>query len=597
MSDPRLYRAALVPVLFALVLLAFSLENRPRALTTPVAPDAFSGERAFARAYGPGASLATRFADRRPGSLGDERLAGLVERRLRATRGFRVRTIVHDGQTIDGRRSLRTVIAERPGIVDERIVVVAHRDAAGHRAEAELSATAALLELARVFGAPLQTQRTLTLVSTSGGSGGAAGAAALADELTGPIAGVLVLGDLASRHVRGQLLAPWSNRLGSTPLRLRSTLQDAVRLETGSDARLPRALSQFARFAMPATYGEQGALLARGLPAVMLSIGGDRPPAADAPISRTRLEELGRVALRTLTALDAAPRGRPVSPQASSSDLSTSRKLLPGWAVRLFTGSLLLAPLVVVVDALAAARRSREPVLSWVGWTLACALPLVVAILFAVGLGAVVLLPATPDAPVSPQALPAQVPALLAVVLVLVLAWVWLRPAVLRLTGIGGDPAAPAAGVVVALLALVAAIAVWLRNPYASVALVPALHVWLFALAPELRLRAAARVALVAVSALPVVIVAVVVARALGLGAVDAAWEALLLVAGGHVSLLSLALWSLLAGCGVAALLVAASGTVPAAGADATITVRGPHSYAGPGSLGGTESALGSRRS
>ena len=42
MSDPRLYRAALVPVLFALVLLAFSLENRPRALTTSLAPDAFA---------------------------------------------------------------------------------------------------------------------------------------------------------------------------------------------------------------------------------------------------------------------------------------------------------------------------------------------------------------------------------------------------------------------------------------------------------------------------------------------------------------------------------------------------------------------------
>ncbi|MEA2137253.1 MAG: hypothetical protein QOG56_403 [Solirubrobacteraceae bacterium] len=598
MSDPRLYRAALVPVLFALVLLAFSLENRPRALTTPVAPDAFSGDRAFARAYGPGNSLAKRFADRRPGSVGDERLGALIERRLRATRGFRVRTVVREGQTIDGRRSLRTIIAERPGLVDERIVVVAHRDAAGHRAEAELSATAVLLELARVFGAPRPTQRTLTLVSTSGGSGGGAGAAALADELRGPIgssskvAGVLVLGDLASRNVRGPLVAPWSDRLGSTPLRLRSTLQDALRLETGSDVRLPRALSQFARFAMPATYGEQGVLLAHGLPAVMLSIGGDRAPAAGAPISRTRLEELGRVALRTVTALDAAPRGVPVSPQASSRDLSTRRKVLPGWAVRLFTGSLLLAPLVVAVDALAALRRSREPVLSWVGWTLACALPLVVAILFAISLGAVGLLTATPDTPVSPRALPVQLPALLAVVLVLVLAWVWLRPAVLRLTGIGGDPAGSGAGIVVLLLALAASIAVWLRNPYASAALMPALHVWLFALAPELRLRAAARVALVALSVLPVAVVAAVVAHALGLGVVDAAWEALLLVAGGHVSLLSLALWSLLAGCAVAAIVIAASAGAPADEADAPITVRGPRSYAGPGSLGGTESAL-----
>ena len=63
-------------------------------------------------------------------------------------------------------------------------------------------------------------------------------------------------------------MTPWSNGLGASPLRLRSTLQEAVRLETGSGREPPRALSQFARFAMPATFGEQGALLARGLPAV-----------------------------------------------------------------------------------------------------------------------------------------------------------------------------------------------------------------------------------------------------------------------------------------------------------------------------------------
>jgi len=598
MSDPRLYRAALIPVLFALVLLAFSLENRPRALTTTLAPEAFEGRSAFARAYGAGNNLADRFPDRRPGSLGDERLADVVERQFKTAGGFRVRTTVRQGQTIDGRRPLRTVIAERVGTIDERVVVVAHRDAAGLRAEAELSGTAVLLELARVFGAPRQTQRTLTLVSTSGGSGGAAGAAALADELRGPVAGVLVLGDLASRNLRAPLLAPWSDHLGATPLRLRATLQEALRQEARSGARLPRALNQFARFALPATYGEQGALLARGLPAVTLSIGGDRPPPAGAPISQARLEEMGRVALRSVTALDGAPRGRPVSPQASSSDLVTSRKVLPGWAIRLFTGSLLLAPLVVAVDALAAVRRAREPVLTWLRWTLACVLPFALAGLFAIGLGAVGLLAATPDAPVSPQALPAQVPALLAVLLVLVLGWVWLRPAVARLIGAGApsnatsDPALPGAGVVVLLVALVAVTTVWIRNPYAAAALLPGLHVWLFALSSELRMRGAIRVALIVLSAVPVAIVATVVARALGLGPVDAAWEALLLVAGGHVSLLGLALGSVLAGCGAAALIVATRAGANAVDPGAPVTVRGPSSYAGPGSLGGTESAL-----
>lgn len=592
MSDPRLYRAALIPVLFAFVLLAFSLENRPRPLTTTLAPDAFAGDRAFKRTYTADGALAKRFGERRPGSAGDERLADLVESQFKQASGFRVRSTFHEGETIDGRRRLRTVIAERTGTVDERIVVVAHRDAAGSGADAELSGTAVLLELARVFGAPRQTQRTITLVSTSGGSGGAAGAAALADDLPGPFAGVLVLGDLASRNIRAPLLATWSDDLGATPQRLNRTLQEALRAEGATNAR-PRALTEFARLAMPATYGEQGVLLARGLPAVGLSIGGDRPPPAGAPVSDTRLEQLGRVALRTVTALDEAPRGRPVSPQASSPDLVTSRKVLPIWAVRLFAGALLLAPLIVVVDALAAALRARAPLLAWLRWTLGCALAPIVAALFTIAIGAVGLLAATPGTPVSPLALPAQAPAVLAVALVLVLAWVWLRPALLRLIAPSArDPSEPGAAVAVLLVALLATLVVWISNPYAATILAPALHVWLFALSPGLRLRSSLRVALVALGIVPVVIVVTVVARSLDLSVADTAWEGLLVVAGGHLSALGLLLWSLLAGSAAGALLIAIRGGAPATGEEPAVTVRGPRSYAGPGSLGGTDSAL-----
>ncbi len=592
MIDPRIYRAALVPVLLAFVLLAFSLENRPQPMRTAVPPDAFTGDRAFDRAYKPGEGLADRYPERRPGSAADDRLAGEIAAQMRAA-SFRVRTIAHDGDTIDGRRSLRTVIADRAGTSDERIVVVAHRDAAGRRAEAELSGTAALLELARIFGAPRQTRRTLTLVSTSGGSGGAAGAAQLARDLTGgPVGAVLVLGDLASRNVRAPLVTPWSNALGATPQRLRATVQEAVRVETGSGSGPPRALSQFARFAMPATFGEQGALLAHGLPAVLLSIGGDRPPAANAPISRDRLEAFGRAALRTVTVLDTAPADRPLAPEASSRDLLTSRKILPIWAVRLFTGALLLTVFVTVVDALAALLRRREPIVVWLRWTLAGAVPFVLTALFALVLGATGLLRA-PDAPVAPQALPAEWPALLAVMLVFALGWVWLRPAVLRLLRAdAADRAEPGAGIAVVLVAVVAAILMWISNPYAAALLIPALHVWLFALAPELRMPRVARQAVVALGVVPVVIVAAALAGSLGLGLVDALWELVLLTAGGHISLASVLLWSVAAGCGVGALLVAAHGRAPVGEDEIPITVRGPKTYAGPGSLGGTESAL-----
>ena len=598
MIDPRIYRAALIPVLFAFVLLAFSLENRPQPLRTALAPDAFQGQRAFDRAYGDGGALrglSERFPNRRPGSAGDNRLAERVARQMDQAPGFRVRTETHEAETIDGRRSLRMVIAERPGTIDERVVVVAHRDAAGVRAEAELSGTAALLELARIFGAPRQTRRTITLVSTSGGSGGAAGAARLGEELTGSVGAVLVLGDLASRNVRAPLVTGWSNAFNATPQRLRATVQEAVKLETGSGAGAPRALSQFARYAMPVTFGEQGPVLADGLPAVLLSIGGDRPPPADAPISRARLQAFGRAALRTVTVLDAAPAARPIVEQAAERDLLTSRKIVPLWAVRLFTGALLLTVLITAVDAFAALLRKRERarIDIHLRWTLANALPFVLTALFAATLGAVGLLGPVPDAPVSPQALPARAAGLLAVVLAFALGWAWLRPAVLRVLH-AAEPVRgeQAAGVIIVLVATVVACAMWISNPYAAALLIPALHIWLFVLAPDLRMPRAARVLVAALGLLPIALVPIALARSLGLGAVDAAWELLLLVAGGHISPVGLLLWSLVAGCGVSALLVAAAGAARTGAGDVPITVRGPRSYAGPGSLGGTESAL-----
>jgi hypothetical protein len=342
---------------------------------------------------------------------------------------------------------------------------------------------------------------------------------------------------------------------------------------------------------MPATFGEQGVLLERGLPAVLLSIGGERPPPAGAPISRARLESFGRAALRTVTVLDGASPARPLSPEATSADLLTSRKVVPGWALRLFTGALLLAVALTVTDALAALLRRREPVLRWLRWTLVSALPFALVALLALALGLTGLVIA-PGAPVSPQALPAEPGALLAAALVFALGWV-MRPAVLRLARSEGDPADRPAGVAVVLVAVAAATLLWIGNPYAAALVIPALHVWLFALAPDLRMRRPWRLTLVALAALPVVLVAAGLARAFELAPAEALWQGLLLTAGGHISAWSLLLWSVLAGCAAAAVLVAARARGEAGDDDGVpITVRGPASYAGPGSLGGTKSAL-----
>jgi hypothetical protein len=203
---------------------------------------------------------------------------------------------------------------------------------------------------------------------------------------------------------------------------------------------------------------------------------------------------------------------------------------------------------------------------------------------------------AAPSAPVNARALPADAGALVAVVLVLVLAWVaWVLLARRQRERVGDDPVEhplpAAAGVAVLTVLDAVALVVWVRNPFTAALLLPALHLWLLVAAPELRPRRVLALALVLAGVvLPVGVVALY-ARQLGLGPVDVAWSAVLLVAGGHIGLLSSVLWSLSLGCLVGGALIALQGrTIKAE--PVPVTVRGPLTYAGPGSLGGTESAL-----
>ncbi len=99
----------------------------------------------------------------------------------------------------------------------------------------------------------------------------------------------------------------------------------------------------------------------------------------------------------------------------------------------------------------------------------------------------------------------------------------------------------------------------------------------------------------IALGALPLLLLALAYARELGLGVGGLAESAVLALAGGQVGPLGVLLWSVALGCLFAALLLApAAETIAAPGAEdwPEIATRGPASYAGPGSLGGTESAL-----
>lgn len=584
MLDPRIYRAGLVPVLLAAIIAAFSIETPPRPLAAGLPPDSFSGERAYAGLR----QLAARYPDRSPGGAGDAGLARLVSSALRGD-GFGVTVRRFEARTARGRRELVTVTGRRVGLSRRQIVVLASRDALQRPATAQLSGTAGLLELARVFeGRTLR--KTLVLVSTSGGSGGGAGAAEAAGHLTGPVDAVLVLGDLGGREVRRPIVVPWADDRGIAPPALRATVGAAVRQETGRRAGDPGLLAQFARLAFPLTVGEQGPLGAAGLPAVMLSVSGERGPVGGPVASSERFEAFGRATLRSITALDA----REPVPRAPRAELYAQRKLLPGWAVRLLVAALILPAALAAIDGFARMRRRRHPVGMWIAWVLAGALPFALAFFFAWVLSIVGLMPTPPPAAAPVGALPLNLGAgavMASVILVAIVGWLALRPAALRLGGVSGDPDSPGAAAALALVLVAAVVAAWAFNPFAAALLLPAVHGWMLLAAPEVRVQRTAALALVALTLLPVGVIVLYYGLALGADPLSLAWNGLLWVVGGQVGLPGAISWCVLLGCLGSVLAVVRSKRFEAP-VDSEPTIRGPLSYAGPGSLGGTESAL-----
>jgi len=590
MLDLRVYRAAFVPALLALVVVAFSFGNGERADRTTLPSDAFDGDRATATLR----ELADRYPDRRPGGRGDEALARRVAATFRAT-GMRTSSRRFEAQTIDGSRELTTVVGVRPGNVSaRRVVVLAHRDAAEPGSRAALSSTAALLELAQVYSGRA-VRKTLVLVSTSGGSGGNAGAQEFAVDPRGPVEGVLVLGDLAGRVVRSPQVVPWSNRQGIGSLKLQRTVESAVRSEGGLRPRPPTWAAQWARLAVPLTTSEQGEVLGEELPAMLLSVSGERGPGASSAVDAARFERYGRAALRTISSLDARRRGSALQPRES---IAGARNVLPGWSVTLLAGTLLLPVLVGAVDGFARARRRRQPVLRWLAWVALCAVPFLLAAAVALLFALTGLLPAAPDAPVAAGTIPlgaGGVACLAVMALVFAAAWARGRRLLAGALGVPRPPTSPgeapgAAAAATLVLAAVGLVA-WLVNPFAAALLVGGLHLWMLAVAPEVRMRRPVAALAVVAGLRPGVLLVVYFARAFGLGPLEVPWEALLLVAGGQVGAGPLIAWAVLLGalmC-VAHIVATQRRLRDAPGPKVT---RGPKRYAGPGSLGGTKSAL-----
>jgi hypothetical protein len=583
--DLRLYRMAFVPFALAVVYVAFSLATWPPALTTTLPPTAFVGGPAMTTLK----TLANEFPDRRPGSAGDQRMAGYMARVFRGD-GFTTTTHTFTGDTVAGRRSLETVIASRQGSKSPSIVIVAHRDSARPGSPAELSGSAALIELAHVFS-ETTTKRALTLVSTSGGSGGAAGTADLAADIAGPVDAVIVLGDLAGSRSSRPYVVPWSDGSQIAPIALRRTVEAALAGQLGRSPGGTAVSDQVARLVFPLTVGEQGPLDAAGIPAVLVQQSGEVGPSAGDPVSPTptRFQEFGRGVLAAVDALDNGP-----TVGAPTRDLLLGHLVLEASSVRLLVGLLILPALVAGVDALARARRRRAGLVGPVVWLAAAAVPFALAAGFAVLLGRSGLLAAAPTGPVTSRQLPSGVSgtiALISVGIVFALAWLLRAPLMRRLSqqATAADPGAPVA---LSLVGCAIACLVWVFNPYMALLSLAPLHLWVFATMLERPPPRALAVGLVGAALLPLVAVIVLDCARLGLGPHAFAWMGLVMVAGAHVGLAALILWSLSGGCVIAAFAIAVARAREHWEELPPITVRGPVSYAGPGSLGGTDSAL-----
>jgi hypothetical protein len=591
MLDPRIYRAGFVAVALALVVLAFSLQNQPGSLGTTLPPDAFNGQNAYASML----SVAASDPLRRPGSEGDDALATQVANSL-GENGFSVHKSTFTGRTVDGSRTLVNVTAIRPGISTGTILVVAHRDALGSPATAELSGTATLIELARdLAGETLN--HTVVLASTSG-SAGTAGAIRLASTVGGRIDAVIVLGDLATAHVREPIIVPWSDGQRVAPPLLRNTVAAALGAQTGLRAGGTSIAGQFVHLAFPLTISEQGPFGARGEPAVLLSLSGERGPAADAAIQGTaQITAMGRTVLQTISALD---NGATVPPP--STYMLLSGKVVPGWAIELFVLALIVPVLLTTVDGVARARRRGHVIWRWVIWVLAGALPFALALLVVLGARLTGAISAAPAGPVGPGAVPlhgAGIAVMAVAACVLVLSFGLLRPLVIRQAGgqpsaahHAGEPASAGAGAAVLLVLCVVTIGIWFTDPIAAALIVPALHLWMWVVTPQVRLRAPVLLLLFLAGLAPPVLVVLYYSHTLGFGPVAVAWDGVLLMAGGDIGVLAALEWCVVLGCVASVAVIAVRAARSDHPEQTPVTVRGPITYAGPGSLGGTESAL-----
>lgn len=553
MIEPRIYRAAFIPALFALVIAMFSLQSRPQAVPQALAADIlFDGRTAL----GGATRLANAFPDRRPGTDGDLAAAGQVAATFRQQ---------HFDVTVDrfrqDEKDLVNVVARRVGESTSQLVVVAPRDAASVPDLASSAAdTASLLEIARTLEGRA-TNKTLVLASVDGSTLGAAGARRLAAQLggAGPVEAVLTISNIGIAKASGSLLVPWSETTSRAGVRLQRTVGESLRLELqrGGAGKSPGPSAQWTRMAFPLGIGDQAPFIDNGFDALRISGSGELPPDHPGqPPSADRIGSLGRGALRTIFAYDADGQHG----EAPSSYLLIAQDVLPRWSVALLALTLLLPLIAATIDGFARVRRRHDPVTPWLRWVAAGIVPFLVALVVADFLVLVGQAPNAPPVPLPPSTHPLDGSAwvtLAICTLFFVLTWVFARP---RIANRLGKPNTPGAASALSIALVIGALLLWVVNPYALFVMLPALHLWILVIAFPVAPSRPLGIGLVLVGLLLPALVAVGILDRLSLDPFQGLWYGFLLVTGHHVGLYTTLLFALFATCFADALRIAVVG-------------------------------------
>ncbi len=536
--NARTVRGTWLLVALPLLLAAFTV-GRPQPLPPPTLPPAFDGATAASLAQ----ELARDYPDRSPGTAGALGAAQWFSEQLKLY-GFDTEANPFTAK-IPGRGTveLQNLVAVADGPSPNAIVFLAHRDNSGFGpgASDNASGTAALVELARAY-APVagagavqaRPNHDLVFVSTDGGAFGALGAAHFA--ASSPYAqdalAVISLDAIGGAGKPRILIAGDTPR--SPPASFVRTAAVRVLEESGQEPQRASALRQLLNLGFPFTLGEQGPLVALGVPALTITTLEDRksPASEEAPLAATRLTELGRTAQSLLGSLDT---GLELT-QGTTTYVYLGRRIILGWAVQLVLIAALLPFAIGAIDLFARCRRRRIPLLPAVrSLRSRLAFWAYVGILLFLASRIGLFPGGTEGRPLPPDAPSIREPPVLGVAVVAALALGgWLMGRERLIPRRAATVEETLAGYTAALLALgLVALLVVATNPFALVYLLPSLYAWLW-LPQTYDAHRAVRGALVAAGFAGPLLLVISFAGRHGLG-VETPWYLLSLVSTGYV--------------------------------------------------------------